>query len=164
MSFFSKLLGLKPNDNVTPSGSDGWYKTSLFGKVYVNFHYFRDVKDLNNIVKYDTTSDTLNRVFELYMKYGLPDCQVRSKVPVREVFAYIPANAHPEYAMPINFLITKGNKKLAVLLLSRTKTYRYSYLETKELCKENSIDVMRFYFEYENQEQYVLERIRKALQ
>ena len=43
------------------------------------------------------------------------------------------------------------------------RTKRYSVQETEALCKENGVNVLKFYFECENEESYVIERIRKAL-
>ena len=68
--------------------------------------------------------------------------------------------------MPINFLVTKGNKRTAVLLVDGYKCRRYSLLETMELCKENGITPLRFIIDNEawpNEEQYVVNRIRKTL-
>jgi hypothetical protein len=65
--------------------------------------------------------------------------------------------------MPINFLLRKGDKEVAILLLHRSKTKRYSVQETEALCNENGVKVMRFYFDRENEPDYVIERIRKAL-
>ena len=68
----------------------------------------------------------------------------------------------PEHAMPINFLLSKDGKKVAILLVEWRRTKRYSVLETEALCKENGVDVLKFYFDCENEKDYVLERIRKA--
>ena len=71
----------------------------------------------------------------------------------------------PVYAMPINFLLTKGDNRVAVLIVEGNVKYkRYSVLETMELCKENNITALRFITTYPNEEKYVVERIRKALE
>ena len=70
----------------------------------------------------------------------------------------------PDHAMPINFLLRKDDKELAILLVNRSKIKRYSVQETEALCQENGVDVLRFYFECENEKEYVIERIRKALE
>ena len=67
-------------------------------------------------------------------------------------------------AMTINFLLRKDDKEVAILLMGFYKTKRYSVHETEALCQENGVDVLRFYFECENAREYVIERIRKALE
>jgi hypothetical protein len=42
------------------------------------------------------------------------------------------------------------------------KTKRYSVQETEALCREHGVKVLRFFFECENEKDYVVERIRKA--
>lgn len=119
---------------------------------------FRHVKDVANIIRYDTLSEPLNHLFYSYLNQNLTDCKVIAKVAAGSVFP-----GAPEYAMPINFLITKGDKQVAILLVHKEKTKRYSLLETKELCKENGVTSLCFYFEYENTEDYVVERVSKLL-
>ena len=65
--------------------------------------------------------------------------------------------------MPVNFLLRQGNKAVAVLLLERSKVMRYSVQETEALCQENGVTVRRFYFEYPNEEEYVIERLKQSL-
>ena len=69
----------------------------------------------------------------------------------------------PDHAMPINFLLRKDDKVVAILLVNRSKIKRYSVQETEALCREQGVDILRFYFECENEKEYVIERIRKAL-
>ena len=70
----------------------------------------------------------------------------------------------PEHAMPINFLLRKDDKEVAILLVHRSKTKRYSVQETEALCQEHGVEVRRFYFECDNEPEYVIERIMKALE
>lgn len=112
---------------------------------------FRHIQDISNVRKYNTLSDDLNKTFKKYLDGK--DYQV-------EVGTMFP-NA-PEHAMPINFLLSKDGKKVAILLVEWRKVKRYSVQETEALCKENGIDVLKFYFDCENEKDYVLERIRKA--
>lgn len=114
---------------------------------------FRHIKDISNVIKYDTTDEPLNRTFDLYLHNGGLGCEV--------VEGFMFPNA-PAYAMPVNFLLRKGGRRVAVLLVHQHRTKRYSLLETEELCKENGVAVLRFYFECENCEEYVVERIRNA--
>ena len=114
---------------------------------------FRHIKDISNVIKYDTFSDPLNIYFSVYLKDSVLDCEIKENAT--------PPNA-PTHAMPINFLLQKGNKRIAVLLLSKSKIKRYSVLETEALCRENGITVLKFYFECTNEKEYVIDRIRNA--
>ena len=114
---------------------------------------FRHIKDISNVVKYDTLEEPLNTVFKNYLQSSNLGCEI-------EMGTIFPSA--PEHAMPINFLLSKGDKKVAVLLMGFRKTKRYSVQETEALCKENGVKVLKFYFECENEETYVIERIRKA--
>ena len=120
---------------------------------------FRHVKDINNVSLYSTVNDPLNHVFYSYIHQAFPDCKIETKIPASRLFPEA-----PPYAMPINFLISRGEKRLAILLLHRSKARRYAFLETNQLCQENDLQVLRFCFEYENEESYVVERIAKALE
>ena len=115
---------------------------------------FRHIQDITNVIKYETLGEPLNNVFANYIK----DCDLGCEVEVGVMFP-----SAPDHAMPINFLLRKGDKEVAILLLHRSKTKRYSVLETEALCDENGVKVMRFYFERENEAEYVIERIRTAL-
>ena len=115
---------------------------------------FRHIRDINNVYKYDTMNQPLNKSFHMYISNGLPDCEVQ----VGTIFPEAPS-----HAMPINFLLRKGDKAVAVLLVHRSKVKRYSVQETHALCEENGIEALRFYFECENEEDYVVERIKDHL-
>jgi hypothetical protein len=97
--------------------------------------------------------EPLNEVFKNYLGNSDLDCEIEAGA----MFA-----GAPDHAMPINFLLNKSGKKVAVLLMGFRKTKRYSVQETEALCKENGVKVLKFYFECENEEAYVIERIRKA--
>ena len=129
---------------------------------------FRHVRDVANIVPYDTLKDPSNHIFFSYIAQNFSDCKLETKLAASTLFP-----GAPEYAMPINFLLTKGEKKVAILLTERAKSKRYSVLETVELCKENGVDFLFFvinedYYDeepyYTNEESYVVDRIRKVLE
>ncbi len=112
---------------------------------------FRHIQDISNVRKYNTLSDDLNKTFKKYLEGEGYEIEIGARF----------ANA-PEHAMPINFLLSKGGKRVAILLMEWRKAKRYSVQETEALCKENGVDVLKFYFDCENEKDYVLERIRKA--
>ncbi len=115
---------------------------------------FRHIKDISNVIKYDTLSEPLNETIHQYVQEADMGCEIMVGVMFPDA---------PEHAMPINILLRKGDKDVAILLVNRGKIKRYSLLETEALCQENGVDVLRFYFECENEREYVVERIMKAL-
>ena len=110
---------------------------------------------MSNVIKYETVSEPLHKSFMQYIQRSDLDCEVQAG-------AMFPGA--PDHAMPINFLLRKGNKTVAVLLLHRSKVKRYSVQETEALCKENGVDIKRFYFEFDNEEEYVIERLKNSLE
>ncbi len=118
------------------------------------FFDFRHIRDISNVIKYNTLGEPLNKKILGYIHCADLSCEV-------ETGAMFPDA--PDYAMPINFLLRKGDKEVAILLVHRSKVKRYSVQETEALCSENGVKVMRFYFERENESKYVIERIKTAL-
>ena len=122
---------------------------------YDGIYDYRHIRDISNVIKYDTLSEDLNQVFLKYLQDGNFGCDIE----VGAMFPYA-----PDHAMPINFLLRKDDKEVAILLVNRSKIKRYSVQETEALCQENGVDILRFYFECDNEKEYVIERIRKALE
>lgn len=120
---------------------------------------FRHIKDVNNVIPYSTLDDQSNHIFYSYIHQAFSDCKIETKVEASTVFPDA-----PDYAMPINFLITKGEKRVAVLLVHNSRFYRYSLLETKELCKENNVTSLSFYLHLPNEQSYVVDRIRQNIE
>ena len=104
---------------------------------------------------YETCSSPLQVRFENFFDAHLADYDVKSRVEASAVFA-----GAPDYAMPLNFIIARDGRKLAVLLVEQNYMRRYSFLETQELCKENGLDLMFFYMQLPNEEKYVVERVK----
>ena len=129
------------------------YNNNNDNTIVMNKFDFRHIKDISNVVKYNTLTEPLNEVFKNYLDNSDLGCGIE----VGAMFA-----GAPDHAMPINFLLCKGNKKVAILLMGFRRTKRYSVQETEALCKENGVNVLKFYFECENEESYVIERIRKS--
>lgn len=145
-----------PNEDYYDDGSgcEEYDKHSGEGD-YDGIYDYRHIRDISNVIKYDTLTEPLNKVF---LKY-LQDMESGCEIEVGAMFPYA-----PDHAMPINFLLRKDDKELAILLVNRSKIKRYSVQETEALCQENGVEVLRFYFERENEKEYVIERIRKALE
>lgn len=156
MSFFSKLFGQRSSN--VPSSDTTIQITPKRNEAQP--WNIRNIKDINNIVPYATLHLRENQMFLSYLFNNFQDCKLETKIQAQQLFP----NA-PVYAMPINFLLTKGDNRVAVLIVEGNAKYkRYSVLETMELCKENNITALRFITTYPNEEKYVVERIRKALE
>lgn len=119
----------------------------------------RNIKDVNNIIPYSTLNLDYNMVFFHLLYNNFSDCEIESFIPAKKIFPHA-----PEYAMPINFMLTKDGKSVVILIVEGGQKFkRYSVLETMELCKENDIVALRFFTTYPNEEAYVVDRIRKVL-
>ena len=115
---------------------------------------FRHIQDISNVIRYETLTAPLHGKFRNCLAESCLDCTI-------EEGAMLP-NA-PGHAMPVNFLLSKGDNRVAVLLLERSKIKRYSVQETEALCRENGVVALRFYFECDNDAGYVKDRIRQVL-
>lgn len=122
---------------------------------YDGIYDYRHIRDISNVIKYDTLAEPLNQVFLKYLR----DAELGCEIEVGAMFPYA-----PDHAMPINFMLRKDDKEVAILLVNRSKIKRYSVQETEALCQENGVDILRFYFECDNEKEYVIDRIRKALE
>lgn len=119
----------------------------------------RNIKDVNNIIPYSTLHLDYNMVFFNLLYDNFSDCEIENFIPAKKIFP----NA-PVYAMPINFLLTKDGKSVAILIVEGGQKFkRYSVLETMELCSENNIVALRFFTTYPNEESYIVNRIRQYL-
>lgn len=135
------------------SGCEEYDKHSGEGD-YDGIYDYRHIRDISNVIKYDTLAEPLNQIFLKYLQESDLGCEIETGA----MFPYA-----PDHAMPINFLLRKDDKEVAILLVNRSKIKRYSVQETEALCREQGVDILRFYFERENEKEYVTERIRKAL-
>lgn len=135
------------------SGCEEYDKHSGEGD-YDGIYDYRHIRDISNVIKYDTLTEPLNQIFLKYLQESDLGCDIETGA----MFPYA-----PDHAMPINFLLRKDDKEVAILLVNRSKIKRYSVQETEASCREQGVDILRFYFECENEKEYVIERIRKAL-
>lgn len=135
------------------SGCEEYDKHSGEGD-YDGIYDYRHIRDISNVIKYDTLAEPLNQIFLKYLQESDLGCEIETGA----MFPYA-----PDHAMSINFLLRKDDKEVAILLVNRSKIKRYSVQETEALCREQGVDILRFYFECENEKEYVTERIRKAL-
>lgn len=122
---------------------------------YEEIYDYRHIRDISNVIKYETLSEPLNTKMLGHIQGSDLGCLVE----VGAMFPYA-----PDHAMPINFLLTKGDKQVAILLVHLSKVKRYSVQETEALCAENGIEVRRFYFECDNEKEYVIDRIKKVFE
>ena len=91
---------------------------------YDGIYDYRHIRDISNVIKYDTLAEPLNQIFLKYLQESDLGCEIETGA----MFPYA-----PDHAMPINFLLRKDDKEVAILLVNRSKTKRYSVQET-EAC------------------------------
>lgn len=98
--------------------------------------------------------------FDVIISRNFADCEVRRNVPAAE----LKPGCHPA-CTPIQFLFFKNSEPVLAVVLVRTNNYRgRNVVATKDICAEKGIKYIRFYHEYENEESYVVNRIKENLQ
>ncbi len=97
--------------------------------------------------------------FDDIISRNFADCEVIRNLPARE----LAPSCHPA-CTPVQFMFyTNGVPSLAVVLV-KENTYRgMNVIGTKKICEDLNIRYIRFYHEYENAEDYVVNRIRENL-
>ncbi len=97
--------------------------------------------------------------FDDIISRNFADYEVRRNVPASELMS----DCHPA-CTPVQFMFYKDGKPVLAVVLVKENNYRgMNVLGTKRICDAKNITYIRFYHEYENDEAYVVERIRKYL-
>lgn len=87
------------------------------------------------------------------------DCEYRTDVPAAELLP----SAHPA-CTPVQYMFYKnGAPRLAVVLVKRNTYNGMNVKGTKNICAALNIPYIRFFAEYPNEEQYVVNRIKENL-
>lgn len=69
-----------------------------------------------------------------------------------------------EPAVPASFLLLRENKPLLAIILCGSQRYkRKKILNTMEACEQLGIAVQRYFVEFANDEDYVVDRVKSAL-
>ncbi len=97
--------------------------------------------------------------FEGIIERNFADCEVKKNVPASE----LKADCHPA-CTPVQFMFYKNGAPALAVVLVKTNNYRGRNVKgTQDICKANGINYIRFYQEYENAEDYVVNRIKENL-
>ncbi len=97
--------------------------------------------------------------FDDIIARNFADCEVRRNLPARELD---PA-CHPA-CTPVQFMFYKNGAPSLAVVLVKENTYRgMNVIGTKNICDRLNIRYIRFYHEYENAEEYVVNRIKDNL-
>lgn len=97
--------------------------------------------------------------FDDIISRNFPDYEVRRNLPASELMS----DCHPA-CTPIQFMFYKDGAPVLAVVLVRENNYRgMNVLGTKKICDAKNIKYIRFYHEYENNETYVVNRIRDNL-
>ena len=97
--------------------------------------------------------------FDDIITRNFTDYEVRKNVPAKE----LDPDCHPA-CTPIQFLFYKGSRPALALVLVQQNTYRgMNVIGTRKICEAQNIDYLRFFREYDNEEYYVVNRIKSRL-
>lgn len=97
--------------------------------------------------------------FDDIISRNFAGCDVRRNVAASELMS----DCHPA-CTPVQFMFYEGGRPVLAVVLVKTNNYRgMNVLGTKKICDAKNIPYIRFYQEYENDEAYVVERIKKYL-
>ena len=97
--------------------------------------------------------------FDAIISRNFADMEVRRNVPASE----LKPGCHPA-CTPVQFMFySDGEPVLAVVLVKENNYRGMNVVATKNICEELGIKYIRFYHEYENNEDYVVNRIRNNL-
>lgn len=97
--------------------------------------------------------------FDAIITAHFSEYEVRRNLPARELLP----ECHPA-CTPVQFMFYKDGKPVLAVVLVKTNNYRgMNVLGTKKICDAMNIPYLRFYHEYENAEDYVVQRIREHL-
>lgn len=82
------------------------------------------------------------------------DCSVKRNICVTD----------EKPAVPVTFMLYKKNKPVLAIILCSSRVYDHrKILNTMRACEKHHIKVQRYFAEFENDREYVIQRIRKAL-
>ena len=97
--------------------------------------------------------------FDDIISRNFADCEVKRNLPA----SALDSGCHPA-CTPVQFMFYEDGEPVLAVVLVRTNTYRgRNVLGTKEICEKLGIRYIRFYEEYENEESYVVNRIKENL-
>ena len=97
--------------------------------------------------------------FDRVISENFADYEVKRNVAASE----LDPSCHPA-CKPISFLFYEDGEPVLAVVLVRTNTYRgMNVLGTKKICDDKRIKYLRFYEEYNTEESYIVDRIKKNL-
>ncbi|MCR5207072.1 MAG: hypothetical protein K6C14_01165 [Eubacterium sp.] len=97
--------------------------------------------------------------FEEIIDAEFADYEVKKRVSAAE----LDPSCHPKCA-PIQFLFIKNGTPVLAVALVRTNNYRgMNVVATKKIVEDRGIKYLRFFEEYANEKEYVVNRIKNNL-
>lgn len=97
--------------------------------------------------------------FDSIIKANFADYEVRSNVSASE----LDSSAHPK-CKPVSFMFYRDASPVLAVVLVRANTHRgMNVIGTKQIVEAKGIKYLRFYEEYDNEESYVVNRIKNNL-
>lgn len=105
---------------------------------------------------YDATFDQFRNLFAIHF----PEYKVEYNVPASRFDRF----AHPA-CTPIQFLFSRNDRPVLAVVLVFTRNYRGTNVAaTQQICANLGIDYIRFFVEYRNEDDYVVNRVREHLE
>ena len=115
-------------------------------------------KEKSSFPEMGVARDQFDR-FDSIIKANFADCEVRSNVSASE----LDSSAHPK-CKPVSFMFYKNGVPVLAVVLVRANTHRgMNVIGTKQIVEAKGIKYLRFYEEYDNEESYVVNRIKQNL-
>lgn len=112
------------------------------------------IKELTPQLAADT-----QKQFDEWFRYCFSDYVIEKDVPASR----LDASAHPA-CTPIQFLFIRDSRPVLAVVLVTQKNYRGKNVKgTQELCEKAGIRYIRFFMEYPNERDYVIDRVKSFL-
>ncbi len=97
--------------------------------------------------------------FDDIITRNFSDWEVKRNLPASALMS----DCHPA-CTPVQFMFYKDSEPVLAVVLVKTNNYKgMNVLGTKRICDAKNIPYLRFYHEFDNNESYVVDRIRKHL-
>lgn len=109
-----------------------------------------------NGINYSKEFNRNHDYFRNIIKTNFNGYTIEENVPVKRI-----REGASEAFKPISYLLSRDGKPVAAIAI--IPAFRNASAKAAEICKENNIAYITFYCQYENTENYVVNRINDAL-
>lgn len=111
------------------------------------------------LVDKSNTVAQVKPVFDSIIEKHFASCDVKRDYAASN----LDASAHPACA-PVQYMFFKNGSPCLAVVLVKTNNYKgMNVIATKKICEDKGIKYIRFFAEYPNEEDYVVNRIKENL-